>query len=191
MDRKPSWDSFPCLRPCPRWLMHGCAGCRCWAGLESGSELPPKPLILLSQHVSLSLKMSNPALKISTLNIFLGYWWIWWLGFKIASTFRSCFTGLWWLCQSKENCSVNCSSGLLYPSCLCLHLSVCKVMCPCPVALRALPLSASGVTCVEQQCSGSSLWQSCSKAGPAVVKIRVPLFSTERKLIQKNTQTGA
>lgn len=96
----------------------------CWAGLESGSELPPKPLILLSQHVSLSLKMSNPALKISTLNIFLGYWWIWWLGFKIASTFRSCFTGLW-LCQSKENCSVNCSSGLLYPAAfVCISQSV-------------------------------------------------------------------
>lgn len=41
-------------------------------GWSQGSELPPKPLTLLSQHVSLPCKMRNPALKTSTLYVVLG-----------------------------------------------------------------------------------------------------------------------
>lgn len=42
-----------------------------WAGVRL-PELPPKPLTILSRHVSLSIKMRNPALKTSTLSMLLG-----------------------------------------------------------------------------------------------------------------------
>lgn len=80
-----------------------------WAGVRL-SELPPKPLTLLSQHVSLLLKMRNPVLKRSTLNILLGGEFDDW---ALKQPALSEVISLACDCHRKENCSVSDSSGLL------------------------------------------------------------------------------
>lgn len=99
---------------------------------------------------------------------------------KITSAFRYSFSGMCLSFMAKKNAVWLVAQGLFsFFDCPYLWLSACDF--PCPGVPRPLPLLFLGMAHVEQQCSGESLQQCCTKAGPAIGLTVVQIFQNREK----------
>lgn len=122
------------------------------------------------------LDLRNSASKASTL-IYIFYLIA---RLKITSAFRYSFSGMCLSFMAKKNAVWLVAQGLFsFFDCPYLWLSACDF--PCPGVPRSLPLLFLGMAHVEQQCSGESLQQHCTKAGLAIGLTVVQIFQNREK----------